>query len=353
MKFRMKSAVLAATVSAMAFAAQAETTLIANEPGPNRGVRADAVDYIAKQIAERTNGEVTVDQNWGGALFKTSAALDSFSTGVADMGVIIGAYAASEFPELQMAGLLLNKPAHPWVMMQAVYELFTTNERIQERLEEMNLVYLAPFSLSPAILACRGEGIRSVADIKGAKIARTGSSGDVLAALGGNMVSMPIYDVYQGMETGLIDCSVTYAYYAVASKLNEEIDTMTELRYSTVTSLGTVINKDTFESLSPEHQKIILGIGPDVINYYGKNLEQADIDAMKVLSEGDDAVDFVTLSDEDYALMDKAGAPMFEKWHADAKAVGTDGEALLNELYGLIDKWTKVMETEGLPWKRG
>jgi hypothetical protein len=30
-----------------------------------------------------------------------------------------------------------------------------------------------------------------------------------------------------------------------------------------------------------------------------------------------------------------------------------DGDALMAELYELIDKWTAVMETEGLPWERG
>ena len=352
MKKRILGAVMAASVSVLAMAAHAETRLIANEPGPNRGVRAEAVNYIAEQIAARTNGEVTVEQNWGGALFKTDAALQSISVGVADMGVLIGAYVASEFPELQMAGLLLNKPGHPWVMMQAVYELFTTNERIKERLEEMNLVYIAPFSLSPAILACRGEGIRSVDDIKGTKIAHTGSSGDVLAALGGNMVNMPIYDVYQAMETGLVDCSVTYAYYAVASKLSEEIDTMTELRYSTITSLGTVMNRDSFDRLTPEQQEAILGIGPDMMNFYGEKLEEADLKALEVLSSGDDPVEFVKLSDEGYDEMDVAGVPMFDNWYADTDAVGTDGKALLAELYALMDKWTVVMETDGLPWHK-
>lgn len=343
---------MSASCTAIAATAQAETILIANEPGPNRGVRADAVSYIAQQIEERTNGEVKVDQKWGGALFKSEAALGSMSTGVADMGLLVGAYVSSEFPELQMAGLLL-KPAHPWVMMQAVYELFTTNEQIKQRLDEMNLVYLAPFSLSPAILACRGKGIRTVADIKGTKIARVGSSGDIFAALGGNMVQMPIYEVYQGMETGLIDCTVTYAYYAVATKLNEEIDTVTELRYSTVASLGTVINKFSFEALTPEQQDAILSIGPDVMNYYGENLAKADADALETLSTGDYAVEFVTMSDADYDLMDEVGAPMIDKWKADAAAVGTDGDALLADLLRLIDKWTKIMEAEGLPWERG
>lgn len=350
MKNCFLGAVLSATVSVLAIGAHAETRLIANEPGPNRGVRAGAVNYIAEQIEKRTNGEVTVEQNWGGALFKTDAALQSISVGVADMGVLIGAYSASEFPELQMAGLLLNKPGHPWVMMQAVYELFTTNERIKERLEEMNLVYLAPFSLSPAILACRGEGIRTLDDIQGTKIAHTGSSGDVLAALGGNMVNMPIYDVYQSMQTGLIDCSVTYAYYAVASKLSDEIDTMTELRYSTVTSLATVINKDTFERLTTEEQEAILSVGPDMMNFYGEKLEEADKNALESLTN--DEVEFVKLTDAEYDAMDQAGAPMFSKWQADASNVGTDGEALLNQLYALMDKWTLVMEEQGLPWAR-
>ena len=195
-------------------------------------------------------------------------------------------------------------------------------------------------------------GIRSVDDIKGTKIAHTGSSGDVLAALGGNMVNMPIYDVYQAMETGLVDCSVTYAYYAVASKLSEEIDTMTELRYSTITSLGTVMNRDSFERLTPEQQEAILGIGPDMMNFYGEKLEEADLKALEVLSSGDDPVEFVKLSDEGYDAMDVAGVPMFDNWYADTDAVGTDGKALLAELYALMDKWTVVMETEGLPWHK-
>ncbi|OWU86745.1 hypothetical protein ATO6_03220 [Oceanicola sp. 22II-s10i] len=332
-------------------AANAQTVLIANEPGPNRGVRAEAVTYIAEQIAERTNGDVTVEQNWGGALFKTNAALESIGLGVADMGVIIGAYAQSEFPELQMAGLQL-KSAHPWVMMQAVYELFTTNEHMQARFDELNLEYISTFSLSPGILACSGEGIRSLADVPGKKIAHTGASTDIFGDLGGNLVAMPIYDVYQGMETGLVECSVTYAYYAVASKLNELVDTVTDMHFGSLASLGTFINKDTFESLSPENQEIIKQIGRDTMDFYGQRLAEADIKAMETLTTGEDAVDMVELPAEDYARIDELFAPSIQNWKNDASAVGTDGDALIAELMQLIDKWTAVMEQQGLPWER-
>ncbi|MCA0869268.1 C4-dicarboxylate TRAP transporter substrate-binding protein [Seohaeicola saemankumensis] len=351
MKSILGTVALATTMTAAAMSAQAETRLIANEPGPNRGVRAKAVTYIAEQIAERTGGEVTVEQNWGGALFKTNAALESIGLGVADMGVIIGAYSASEFPELQMAGLQL-KPAHPWVMMQAMYELFTTNEQIQARLNDMNIEYISTFSLTPGILACSGEGIRSLADVPGVKFAHTGSTTDIFGELGGNLVSMPIYDVYQGMETGLVECSVSYAYYTVASKLNELIDTVTDMHFSSLASLATFVNKDTFDALSPEHQEIIRQIGRDTMDFYGQNLMAADIKAMETLTTGENAVDLVELPDAEYARITELVQPSIDKWKADMAAVGGDGDAMIQELYALIDKWTGVMETEGLPWDR-
>ncbi|WP_319824040.1 C4-dicarboxylate TRAP transporter substrate-binding protein [Thalassovita sp.] len=349
---RMTTRLLAAaTVSVLALAAQAETRLIANEPGPNKGVRAEAVNYIADQIAERTNGEVTVEQNWGGALFKTNAALQSIGLGVADMGVIIGAYSASEFPELQMAGLQL-KPAHPWVMMQAMYELFSTNERLQQRFEELNIEYISTFSLSPGILACAGEGIRSLDQAAGKKIAHTGSSTDIFGQLGGNLVSMPIYEVYQGMETGLVECSVTYAYYAVASKLNELVNTVTDMHFSPLASLGTFMNKDTFDALTPEQQATIKQIGRDVMDFYGERLAVADVKAMETLTTGPKAVEMVELPAADYDRLDELFKPSIANWKADASAVGTDGDALMAELFALIDKWTAVLEKDGLPWDR-
>lgn len=351
MKNLLKTALTAGVLTAMAATAQAETKLIANEPGPNRGVRAKAVNYIAEQIGERTNGEVTVEQNWGGALFKTNAALQSIGLGVADMGVVIGAYSASEFPELQMAGLQL-KPAHPWVMMQAMYELFTTNEQLQARLDEMNLVYISTFSLTPGILACSGKGIRSLEDVPGVKFAHTGSTTDIFGELGGNLVSMPIYDVYQGMETGLVECSVSYAYYTVASKLNELVDTVTDMRLSSLASLGTFVNKDTFNALTPEQQEVVRQVGRDTMDFYGEQLMDADKKAMETLTTGDNAVEIVELSDAEYAKVQELAQPSIEKWKADMAAVGSDGDAYLAELYALIDKWDGVMKADGLPWER-
>lgn len=348
MKYTIAKVALAATVSMAALAAQAQTTLIGNDPGPNRGVRSKAVNFVNDEIERRTNGAVKVEQNWGGALFKTNAALSSMSNGVADMGLIIGTYVASEFPELNLLGLPLQD-AHPWVTMNAVYEMFTTNEQIKQRLDELNLVYTASYALTPVILACRGDGIRSIKDIDGAKIARSSVVADTFGELGANIVDMPIYETYQGVETGLIDCAFTYSYYAVSTKLYEEIDTITLLDFATITSLGNFINKDSFDRLTPEQQDAILSIGPDLADYYAGELIAADDEAMAVMTNAEKPVEVVRLSDEGYAQLAAATKPTIDKWKADATNAGLDAEALLAEYTSLIAKWTAKLEAEGMP----
>ena len=219
----LTAAALAATTSVFALTAQANTVLIANDPGPNRGVRADAVNHLSEQIAELTGGAVTVEYSWGGALFGSNAALESIGIGVADIGLIVGPYTQSELPELNVGGLPLIE-ASPWVMMSAMHELFTTNETILQRLEERNLVFINFYALPTALLGCNAGQISSVADVQGVKVSRTNSTSDLFEPLGANMVNMPIYNVYQSMQTGLIDCTVTYGYFARATRLDELLD---------------------------------------------------------------------------------------------------------------------------------
>ena len=287
-KFRMMAAVTAATC-ALTVGAEAQTLLISNDPGPNRGVRAEAVNQLSKLISEASGGALTVENNWGGALFKTTAALDSLSAGVADMGLIVGPYAQSEVPELAVGGLpMIN--ASPWVMMNAMHELFTTNEAIKARLEERNLVFINFYALPTALLGCNGGQIASVKDVDGVKISRTNSVSDLFQPLGGNMVNMPIYEVYQSMQTGLIDCTVTYGYFASATKLDELLETITPIEVSSSIVLATVMNRDTFESLSEEEQAAVLEAGAAMPDFYGKHLGEAEAAALASMSTGENAI---------------------------------------------------------------
>lgn len=348
----VKFAVAAATMSAIALSAQAQTTLISNDPGPNRGVRANAVNELGEKIAEISGGALTVENNWGGALFKTTAALDSIGAGVADMGVIVGPYTQSELPELNVGGLPMIK-ASPWVMMNAMHELFATNESIKARLDERNLVFINFFALPTALLGCNGDQISSVDDVQGVKIGRTNSTSDLFEPLGGNMVNMPIYDVYQSMQTGLIDCTVTYGYFAVATKLDEQLETVVPIELSSSTVLATMMNKDTFESLSAEQQAAVREAGAAMPDFYGQSLGEAEAAAIAQMQSGDDPIAFKSFAETDYAAFSETAQPIINDWLADAEATGLDGEAVIDQMISLIEKWNEIEASEGVPWDRG
>lgn len=350
MNHLMKCVGAALTSLVMAGAAQAETVLIANDPGPNRGVRAAAVQHLSDQIAERTGGAVTIENNWGGALFKTTAALDSFSTGVADLGVLVGAYAQSELPELNIGVLPLPK-AGPWVMMKSLHELYTTNEAIKARLADQNIVYINHYALPPGLVGCKGEGHTSLEAMNGIKFSNTGGLSRLFGELGANLVQMPVYEVYQGMETGLIDCTITYSYFAVATKLDELLDSIMPLKFSSTTVVITVMNKDSFDSLTPEQQTAILEVGADMADYYGEALAAADTKSMTKMTEVD-GIKLVEFNEAEQAVMQEASKVTTEDWLSDAEATGLDGQATIDELVAVMAKWQNEVDTKGFPWER-
>lgn len=347
----LKIAAMAAATSAIALGAHAQTILISNDPGPNRGVRAEAVNHLSTLIAEASGGALEVENNWGGALFQTTAALDSMSVGVADLGLVVGPYTQSEMPELAVGGLpLIN--ASPWVMMNAMHELFTTNEAIMARLEERNLVFVNFYALPTALLGCNAGQIASVDDVDGVKISRTNSMSDLFEPLGGNMVNMPIYEVYQSMQTGLIDCTVTYGYFASATQLDELLETITPIELSSSVVLATVMNRDAFDSLSEDEQAAVLAAGAAMPDFYGEHLGQAESAALEAMTSGEGSVAMRAFSEADYEAFTEAAQPIIDTWLADAEATGLDGQAIIDEMIALIEAWNAIEASEGVPWER-
>ncbi len=341
---------LAISASLAAYTAQAETTLIGNDPGPNRGVRAAAITHVSDTLAKATGGAVSVEMNWGSALFSPPSALDSISTGVADVGVVIGPYAQSELPELNI-GSMPFPPAHPWVVMQAMNELYSTNEKIQQRFADKNIVYINNFGLPQNLLGCNEDIVSTADDVAGVKISRTGSSSDIWRELGGNMVNMTVYEAYQAMDTGLIDCTVTFSYFAVATNIHELLETVSPMGLAAQSVIVNVMNGDTFAALSAEEQEAVRNVGSYMADYYGEALDGADVAAMAKMAES--GVKLKEFSDEDLAKLWDAAQPTVQDWIEDANATGLDGQALLEEMTALIAKWNAVAENEGLPWTRG
>jgi len=344
----LKKTALAAAMSVLATASYAETTLIHGEAGPNRGARAVALQWFADQVAERSAGDLKIDVQWGGALFKAKAAMQSIGDGVADMGSVIAVYYPQEMAAYGIADLPMNNP-DAWVGMRATDELMRT-DAMQASFADRDLRYIGTWTTSQVNIGCKDTAIRSVADIAGKKVRGVGAYGKVMGEEGANLVSMSIYDAYQGLDTGLIDCSQGYSYAVAALKQAEVMTSYTLLNWGQVGGLGIFMNLDAYEDLSAAQQEVINKTGMDMADEFGRLITKANEDAIASMKE--QGVEIIELPAEERAKLVTSGEKFLDQWVETANAGGLDGAATLATYKELLAKYTAERDANGYPWAK-
>lgn len=343
----MTTALTTAAFCAVASYAAAQTTLIYGEAGPNRGVRAEGTKWFVDEVAKLSEGDVNIDVNWGGALFSEKAAVQSIRDGVADLGSVIGVY----FPQDMVAYDLADLPipnADPWVGMKAIDQIMRTNPQVKDNLAKQNLVYIGTYTTSAVQVGCKGKSIKTLDDLKGLKVRGVGAYGKVFTDLGATSVNMSVYEAYQGLETGLIDCTQTYPYLVKALKFDEVFDSYTELDWGQIGALGIMMNKDSFDALSAEDQKAIMTAGEGLADEFGRILTAANEESVQILK--DKGKEVMAISDADRQTLIEASEPYIAEWISRADAAGLDGSALVDEYKALIVNYAKQRDEKGYPW---
>jgi len=334
--------------------ASAQTTILYAEGGPNRGTRAGAVQDFADTVTRLSDGALEVDIHWGGALVSLTATPQAIRDGVADAGTILGSYDPSRLAGFYV-GDLPTQYSDPWVIMRAMYEMMTTNQAQKDILAEQNMVYLGNFTTTGLNFECRGDHkIESIDDFAGKKIRASGTYAKVLNDLGATTLNMGFNEVYQALDTGLIDCTTGYYYTAAAYKTFEVANHFSIAQWGGIGSFGIAMNKDEYDDLSPEMQQVLLDAGSEMIDRFAKT----QIDEMTVIRDGLETGSIgrqVTVFDfptEDLLKLEEAAAPHNQDWVAQMDAAGHDGQALFDEYQALLAAYDAERLEKGYPWER-
>ncbi|GLQ05081.1 C4-dicarboxylate TRAP transporter substrate-binding protein [Sneathiella chinensis] len=356
MKFSVKTGLVAlATVMTMTAAgvSHAGKTLTWTDGSPNRGTRAEASMWFADQLEQRTNGDLKIEFHWGGALLKAKAAPKGIGAGAADMGLVLGVY-NPKFHHGLTLGDLPTQYSDPWVSTRAMYELIQTNKDLQDEFDKLNLQFIANVTATEIQLICKGDPVRTLEDIKGKKVRGIGVYGKIFKDLGATPVSMTVYKSYQGLDTGLLDCSQIYTYAIPAFKLQEVASEVTLLDWGALLGLAYVMNKDTYEALPQEQKDIINQLGSDYVDHFAEKARQGNMDALAELEKAADGnkVNIHTLSPADKEKLLEASGPYLAEWQAEAEKLGMDGAAMHKQFLALLKKYEDERLSAGYPWTR-
>lgn len=344
------SAVLA--TCAFLSAANAQTVLIYTDESPNAGSRAVATNWFFQELERRTNGEVRVDPHWGGALMRAAAAAEGIGSGAADMGLVIAFYNPSLNHTLTLGDIPTEY--HFWVSTRAMYDLATTHPEMIREYDNLNIRFLANITTGPIQLLCNRTEVRSIADMAGRRIRGTSLYGRVAESLGAINVSMPVYDVYQALDTGVIDCTMNYNYAVRALRHDEVSSSLTLLDWGTLGGLAYVINADVYNDLSPQNQQILDELSSEFVDYYVRMIMDADTRAIEEMRAGADGnnVQLIEFPAEEKALLLEASQPYMEAWRVEANRQGFDGDAVIAAYREALERRNAEMLADGLPWER-
>ncbi|MEC7765116.1 MAG: C4-dicarboxylate TRAP transporter substrate-binding protein [Pseudomonadota bacterium] len=334
---RLKQAAIAATlIAAGSGAAYAETVLRFSDYGPNRGSRAAALEWFAAELDERSGGDMKVEFFWGGSLLGGRDTLSGVGDGVADMGTVVGFFTPKEL-ELYNIGDLPVENSDIKIGMRAMYDL-SRDGAVKDEFAAANVHYVTNFSTGPVQLICRDE-ITSIEDIDGLKIRASGPYGDTLKRLGAEIVSMSQADVYQSLDSGLLDCNQNYYYAMVAYRQYEVAPYVLALDWGQNMSFGVVMNQFTYDGLSDENKAVFDEVSADFIDYFAEDLEQVDAKARADMEAGIEgaSITVTELSEADRAKLVETSAASIDDWIARVSESGKDGAGLLSAYQELID----------------
>ncbi len=153
-----------------------------------------------------------------------------------------------------------------------------------EEFKDTELMFL--HAHGPGLLHTRDKEVRTLDDFKGLKIRGTGTSGKVVAALGGSPVGKSMGETYQMLQKGVVDGSMHPVETNKGWKVGEVVSYMTQ-NFSTAytTTFAVFMNKDKWNSLNPEQQTIIREINAEFALKHGQAWDESDEEGMAFFLE--------------------------------------------------------------------
>ena len=304
--------------------ATAKTQLTYSNFFPPTHIQSQLAEAWIKEVESRTNGDISINYFPAGTLTKAPQTYDGVVQGIADIGMTVLAYSRGRFPVAAAIDLPMGYTSGVQAtnIANGVLEKFDPEE-----FKDTELMFL--HAHGPGLLHTRDKEVRTLEDFKGLKIRGTGTSGKVVAALGGSPVGKAMGETYQMLQKGVVDGSLHPVETNKGWKVGEVVSYMTQ-NFSTAytTTFAVFMNKDKWNSLTPEQQKIIREINAEFALKHGQAWDTSDEEGMAFFLEKGGKV--ISQSDEQAKIWAENAASVIDEYIQASSEKGIDGQAVVD-----------------------
>lgn len=308
-------------------------------------VNAIGIDGLARTLAARTGGRVTLETFYGGSMGGPQAALNSVRDGVVDSAFINPLYMPTDLP----VSALLADRMYGDLMVMAGAENETALlhcPECQAEFERHNVKPLAYYSSGSFALICR-KPVATLEEVKGLKVRAAGPWVALTTQLGGVPINMTTANLYEGMQRGQLDCTMGPPAFLESYKLKEVSKSVIDASTGVFHGIAMFnLNLTTWNKLTPADRDVIRGEMPSLIRRIAvKDLADA-AEARKVAESS--GIQFLTPDPAFKTAVDRFFRNDSARLLAKARdAKIANAETLLARLDQNIAKWEKIVAEIG------
>jgi TRAP-type C4-dicarboxylate transport system substrate-binding protein len=258
----------------------------------------------------------------GNTLAPPPQAYDAVVKGIADMAQNLLAYSPGRLPlsEVLQQPLGYQDGYQATKLANAYYQKFKPKE-----FDDVKVMYL--HGVAPGTIHTKKE-INSFFDVKGLRIKANAENADIVKALGGAPVTLPITETYDALKKGLAEGILlpneSLKGWKFAEVVKASIDSSA---ISYLTSMYVVMNKDKWNQISKADQAAIEKINEEWIEKQGKLWVELDKAGKEyAIQKG---VKFVKVSKEEEAKVAGLMKPILDGYVKAMAAKGLPGAEAL------------------------
>lgn len=287
----------------------------------------------AREVEKRTNGKVKVKTFPGGTLLDAKGMFDGVVAGLADIGCFCPSYHPGMFPLLEAMDLPIGWPNTKVASLTLlkIYQKWKPKEL--DKVKVLTMFTCAPMHIASKI------PIKTLAEMKGVELRAAGASVPYLKALGATPIGMPMSDVPEALQKGLIKGYLSSIEVLKDYKFAEYCRHVTYLGDSIVT-FAVIMNKKSWDSLPSEVQKLFDEMTEEqslwtatYMDDYIKEVIDWTINNYKV--------QYYTLPESDIAKKKELIKPLFDEYVGRAKGKGIPAEEVLRDIITIKEELSK------------
>ena len=295
MKSLLKAAIAVAVLISTGTFANAKELRLSHQ-WSNKDIRHQVAQIVADEVAA-ADVDLNIKIFGSKSLFKPREQYKPLSRGQLDMTVLPLSYAGGQQPAYNltlMPGLVKNHD-HAARLSNSPFM-----EALEAKMADDDVMVLVHGYLAGGFVG-KDKCITKPEDVKGLQTRAAGKSFEqMLAGAGASIASMASSEIYNAMQTGVLQAANTSSSSFVSYRIYEQVSCYTPAGDVALWFMyqPLLMNKRTFEDLTEEQQNALLKASEKAEAYYLEEAKKQDAASVKVFADA--GVEIAEMTPEDF-----------------------------------------------------